>query len=166
MARSEQWLTAELTKTLGWDDFVVAGVVDVIVKAKSPAEVEDIVQAATQKAKEKAEATLSMFKRSFRAPASRALIKQQPASTFMTPSQHPPGKTGQSFMEDAALRSPHHYPAQPVCFSSAPLSFGQKLADINQTIMGDWAPFQSPPHCPALAVSSASPAEHDLTALP
>lgn len=44
MARSEQRLTAELTSALGWDDFVVAGVVDVIVKAKSPAEVEDIVQ--------------------------------------------------------------------------------------------------------------------------
>lgn len=43
MARNEQWLKHELMKALGWDDFVVEGVVDVISKAKSAEEVQDIV---------------------------------------------------------------------------------------------------------------------------
>lgn len=43
MARNEQWLKHELMKALGWDDFVVEGVVDVISKAKSSDEVQDIV---------------------------------------------------------------------------------------------------------------------------
>lgn len=43
MARGESWLKAELVKALNWDEFVVEGVVDVVSKAKTADEMQEIV---------------------------------------------------------------------------------------------------------------------------
>lgn len=49
MARGEAWLKAQLAKALQWDEFVVEGVVDVISKAKSADEVQEIVHVSRHK---------------------------------------------------------------------------------------------------------------------